>query len=67
MRSIPPSARPVKVALSSIITTGSPSSASAQRLGPPRGELQIDGDGSRLVAMLSLLDAPDPDFSIVTP
>jgi alkyl sulfatase BDS1-like metallo-beta-lactamase superfamily hydrolase len=31
------------------------------------GELQIDGDGSRLAAMLSLPGAPDPDLSIGTP
>ncbi len=31
------------------------------------GELSADGDGSRLAALLALLDAPDPNFAIVTP
>jgi len=31
------------------------------------GELTIDGDGSSLETLLSLLDAPDPNFAIVTP
>jgi alkyl sulfatase BDS1-like metallo-beta-lactamase superfamily hydrolase len=31
------------------------------------GELSVDGDGSSLTALLELLDAPDPNFAIVTP
>ncbi len=31
------------------------------------GELQIGGDASKLATLLGLLDAPDPDFAIVTP
>jgi alkyl sulfatase BDS1-like metallo-beta-lactamase superfamily hydrolase len=31
------------------------------------GELTIDGDGSKIRTLIGLLDAPDPDFAIVTP
>jgi alkyl sulfatase BDS1-like metallo-beta-lactamase superfamily hydrolase len=31
------------------------------------GELTVTGDASRLAALLALLDAPDPNFAIVTP
>jgi alkyl sulfatase BDS1-like metallo-beta-lactamase superfamily hydrolase len=31
------------------------------------GELSAEGDGSSLKALLELLDAPDPNFAIVTP
>jgi alkyl sulfatase BDS1-like metallo-beta-lactamase superfamily hydrolase len=31
------------------------------------GELRIDGDAARLGVFLGLLDAPDPEFAIVTP
>jgi alkyl sulfatase BDS1-like metallo-beta-lactamase superfamily hydrolase len=31
------------------------------------GELKVDGDGASLAALLALLDAPDPNFAIVTP
>ncbi len=31
------------------------------------GELQVDGDGAKLVSLLGLLDEPDPDFDIVIP
>ena len=31
------------------------------------GELQIEGDGAKLATLFGLLDAPDPNFNIVTP
>lgn len=31
------------------------------------GELHVGGDASKLVTLLGLFDAPDPDFAIVTP
>jgi alkyl sulfatase BDS1-like metallo-beta-lactamase superfamily hydrolase len=31
------------------------------------GELQIEGDGTKLAALFGLLDEPDPNFNIVTP
>ncbi|ODR04432.1 alkyl sulfatase [Mycolicibacillus koreensis] len=35
--------------------------------GSPAGGVRLDGDASALTRLLGVLDAPDPDFTIVTP